>query len=208
MDRAGSRAGIPLVSAIPIASRSAILSANFMTDSAKEMNPLETLLSGLGISTTALAERGLRRYAPADQLICAEIGEDRREHRLTPEAAAAWQRMKAAALADGIELALVSAYRSIERQAEIVRGKLDAGQSLEEILLVSAPPGYSEHHTGRAIDIGTPGCASLETAFETTPAFAWLTRRAGEFGFSLSYPEDNAAGYQYEPWHWCHGWSD
>ena len=56
-------------------------------------------------------------------------------------------------------------------------------RSVEEILSASAPPGYSEHHTGRAIDIDTDGAPPLEIEFEGTPAFAWLTTHAGRFGF-------------------------
>ncbi|MDP2370951.1 D-alanyl-D-alanine carboxypeptidase family protein, partial [Rhodoferax sp.] len=105
--------------------------------------------------------------------------------------------------ADGIDLFIVSAFRSVERQAEIVRRKLASGQSLETILAVSAPPGFSEHHSGRAVDLSTPGVAPLEPAFDQSPAFAWLVQRAAVFGFRLSFPEGNAQGYQYEPWHWC-----
>lgn len=67
-------------------------------------------------------------------------------------------------------------------------------------------PGFSEHHTGRAIDLSTPGSRCLDVAFEQTPAFAWLRAHAADFGYYLSYPVGNPAGYHYEPWHWC--WSD
>jgi len=53
---------------------------------------------------------------------------------------------------------------------------------------VNAAPGYSEHHTGRAIDIGASGEPPLTETFEHTAAFRWLARRGGEFGFRLSYP--------------------
>jgi len=112
--------------------------------------------------------------------------------------------MKSGAARDGIGLSIVSAYRSVERQAEIVRRKLAAGQSLEQILAVSAPPGFSEHHTGRAVDITTPEAAPLDATFAETPAFEWLKRRAAEFRFTLSYPPDNREGYEFEPWHWCY----
>jgi len=115
-----------------------------------------------------------------------------------------WRAMKAAAQSDGVALRIVSAFRSIERQAEIVRAKLERGLSLDAILEVSAPPGYSEHHTGRAVDMTTDGVPALEVEFENTNAYRWLSRRAGEFGFSLSYPAGNPHGYAYEPWHWCH----
>ena len=129
---------------------------------------------------------------------------DGREHRLVPEAAAAWRRMKRAAAGDGIALSIVAAYRSVQRQTEIVRRKLAAGKSLEQILTVSAPPGFSEHHSGRAVDLTTPQAPALDSAFAETPAFEWLERRAHEFGFTLSYPAGNPEGYEFEPWHCCH----
>jgi D-alanyl-D-alanine carboxypeptidase len=72
-----------------------------------------------------------------------------------------------------------------------------------EIITVCAPPGYSEHHTGRAVDIVCADMPYLEIAFEDTQAFQWLVNHADSFGLTLSYPRGNAAGYQYEPWHWC-----
>src|SRR3546814_14809475 len=83
--------------------------------------------------------------------------------------------MHDAAAIDGVELLLISAFRSIEFQAALVRDKLARGITIDEILMVNAPPGYSEHHSGRAIDIGARGIAPLAEAFEVTPAFAWLS---------------------------------
>ena len=165
---------------------------------------IETLLASLQIAPAKLAQKGLPYQPEAGELVLAEVGDDGREHRLTPAAAAGWRAMKAAAQAEGVALRIVSAFRSVERQAEIVRAKLDRGLSLDAILEVSAPPGYSEHHTGRAVDITTEGVPALEVEFEKTHAFRWLLTHAGEFGFSLSYPAGNAHGYAYEPWHWCH----
>lgn len=65
-------------------------------------------------------------------------------------------------------------------------------------------PVSCEHHTGRAIDIGTPGCPPVTEAFEQTPAFGWLTQRGREFGFRMTYPRGNPFGVIYEPWHWVH----
>ena len=111
--------------------------------------------------------------------------------------------MRAAALADGIVLELVSAFRSIERQAELIRRKLDNGRTLDDILSVLAIPGTSEHHTGCAIDVTTPGCPPAEEQFEDSAAFAWLNTHAARYGYTLSFPRNNPEGYLYEPWHWC-----
>lgn len=110
--------------------------------------------------------------------------------------------MKAAAARDGETLQLVSAFRGVDYQRQIIERKLAAGQSWEQILRVSALPGFSEHHTGRTIDVTTPGCKALTEEFEGTSAFKWLERRAGEFGFTMTYPRGNEFGVAYEPWHW------
>lgn len=126
-----------------------------------------------------------------------------REQLMLPSAAAAWRQMQEAAAAAGIELQVVSAYRSIEYQAGIISRKLEAGQSMQEILLVSAAPGYSEHHTGRALDLTTAGFEPLDESFEESPAFEWLQGHASRFGFRMSFPRDNPHALCYEPWHWC-----
>lgn len=164
---------------------------------------MNTHLAALGISIESLSARGLRECDEATTLEIAEVGLDGRDHLLVPSAAKAWRDLRVAALADGIDLFIVSAFRSIDRQAEIVRRKLEAGAAIESILTVCAPPGFSEHHTGRAVDLSTPGTPALEVEFDQSPAYVWLATRAKEFGYHLSYPIDNDSGYQYEPWHWC-----
>ncbi|HEY0231478.1 MAG TPA: M15 family metallopeptidase [Dokdonella sp.] len=157
----------------------------------------------LGIPADYGSTRGLALQREPALLVC--IGEDihARTQWLAPRAARAFLRMRAAAAADAIELQVVSAFRSAEYQLGILKRKLDRGQAIAEILRISAAPGYSEHHSGRVVDLTTPGYAPLEEAFEQSPAFAWLTARARAFGFSLSYPRGNPHGIAYEPWHWC-----
>jgi D-alanyl-D-alanine carboxypeptidase len=162
-----------------------------------------SLLDQLGISLAAVTARGLCECAEADTLELAETGADGRAYLLVPAAAGEWRRLKAAADADGITLFLASAFRSVARQTEIIEKKLAAGNTIETILTLCAPPGFSEHHSGRAVDIACPDAPPLEIEFEQTAAFAWLTQNAAHFGFALSYPRGNSAGYQYEPWHWC-----
>jgi len=164
---------------------------------------ISALLGDLGIPPDYADHCGLPLQQEAVELC--SIGPDihNREQRLTPEAAAAWQAMRNAAAAEAVELQVVSAFRSVAYQADILRRKLEEGQRLDEILRVSAAPGYSEHHSGRALDLTTPGYPALEPAFEQSEAFAWLAAHARRFGFSLSYPRDNPFGIAYEPWHWA-----
>jgi len=121
---------------------------------------------------------------------------------LSPHAARAWITMRQKAKTDGIELQVVSAYRSVRYQLDILKRKLARGISIDSILKTSAAPGYSEHHSGKAVDLTTPNCKPLEEDFESTLAFEWLAQHAARFGFRLSFPRNNPHGIAYEPWHW------
>ena len=165
---------------------------------------IQERLKGLGIPVTYGIDRGLPIQPEALRLEVARVVADGRRIELDPDTATAWGAMVSAAASEGITLLLISGFRSVQRQQEIIERKLAAGDTIESILRVNAAPGYSEHHTGRAVDIGTPGCPPLEEKFEETQAFAWLARNAGRFGFSLSYPRDNPCRIIYEPWHWLH----
>jgi len=111
--------------------------------------------------------------------------------------------MRAGAARDHLDLVALSGFRSVRRQTRIIREKLSAGQNINDILSYVAAPGYSEHHSGRAIDIGTPEHLALDADFARTAAFRWLKTHARDFGFRLSYPRHNPYGIGYEPWHWC-----
>ena len=165
---------------------------------------IRAVLTALEISTDLIAARSLVLHPEARELVVAAVGDDGRKHMLTPAAAAKWREMSAAALSDGVVIKIASAFRSVDRQAEIIRAKLAEGLSLDAVLCVSAPPGYSEHHSGRAIDVTTDeGVPPLEPEFEKTRAFRWLSKNARRFSFVLSFPAGNPCGYDYEPWHWC-----
>lgn len=115
-----------------------------------------------------------------------------------------WQ-MQAAARASGIKLEVISGFRSLEEQQRLFfEVKEQRGQQVSKRAEVSAPPGYSEHHTGYAIDIGDANFPNthLNQAFENTPAYQWLAKNAAYYSFELSFPKDNLQGVSYEPWHW------
>ena len=156
----------------------------------------------LGIPPDYATNRSLPEFAETADLI--EVGPNLvgRMQRLSPTAAAQWQQMVEAAANDGIRLLIVSGFRSFEYQATLIRNKLESGQDIDEILKTSAAPGYSQHHTGNAIDIATPGSRPLTEEFETSEAFAWLGENAKTYKFSMTYGRDNPYGMIYEPWHW------
>ena len=113
-------------------------------------------------------------------------------------------KMRNDAKKDGIYLVFLSGYRSINLQNEIFYSlKSFRNQEAAERARVSAPPGYSEHSTGFAIDIGdaTQRETDFETEFENTDAFKWLIKNAAKFHFKLSFTKDNKY-IDYEPWHW------
>lgn len=160
-------------------------------------------LESLGADVDLIERRGLPLFGEAGGVVVAHVSRSGHEHFLAPEAAWRWQEMRARAAGEGVELVMISGFRSFDRQLELIRAKLDSGVAIDEILAVLAPPGCSEHHTGLAVDIGTPGCEPLSERFEATSAFRWLEARAADFGFRMTYPRDNQWGYLYEPWHWC-----
>jgi zinc D-Ala-D-Ala carboxypeptidase len=157
----------------------------------------------LGVPRDYGRSRKLRIVREPAQLVSIGWDVQGREQRLAPRAASAWVRMREAAARDAIVLQIVSAFRSTEYQLGIVRRKIERGLSMDEILRVSAAPGYSEHHSGRALDVTTPDYEPLEEAFERSAAFAWLRDHAQAYNFTLSYPRGNSHRIAYEPWHWC-----
>lgn len=169
--------------------------------------PLElaALHRELGIPTTYARDRRLPAHldAPETDLVQIALNDEGRPIRLISPAAAAWHRMRDAAARDGITLLPVSGFRSVARQVEIIRGKLAAGAAIADILRYVAAPGFSEHHSGRALDISSPEHVELDEEFARTAAFAWLQQHARNFAFHLSYLPGNPHGIGYEPWHWC-----
>ena len=109
------------------------------------------------------------------------------------------EEMIAEAAASGIDLKVVSAYRSFYDQISVKTGyKLLYGSGANQF---SADQGYSEHQLGTAVDLTTSKLGDLSLQFEQQTAYKWLGDNAYRFGFILSYPRNNSY-YQFEPWHW------
>ncbi|MBE9162277.1 MULTISPECIES: D-alanyl-D-alanine carboxypeptidase family protein [Microcoleaceae] len=125
--------------------------------------------------------------------------------KLRKAAAAKYQEMANAAAASGIYFAPISGFRSVEDQQHVFFDvKAERRQNATKRAEVSAPPGYSEHHTGYAIDIGDGSApeTNLSQSFDNTQAFKWLEANAPAFSFEMSFPKNNRQGVSYEPWHW------
>ena len=116
---------------------------------------------------------------------------------LTKSARDALTEMADAAKKDNVSLLVQSSYRSARYQRTIIKRRLDEGQELSTVLQFVAPPGYSEHETGRAVDFKSP-----DGPFEKSNVYAWLKSNGTKFGFIESLPEENTGSIPWEPWHW------
>ncbi|MCG8555394.1 MAG: D-alanyl-D-alanine carboxypeptidase family protein, partial [Proteobacteria bacterium] len=128
-----------------------------------------------------------------------------RRFQLTADTATALRSMREAAAADGLNvsrsLTLTSAYRSVARQTQLWNDALiDHNGNAAAARRFVAPPGSTEHHTGRAVDLVLdpsigPTNRQNVPALRNTPAYRWLQNNAGGFGFNP---------YSSEPWHWSY----
>jgi D-alanyl-D-alanine carboxypeptidase len=148
---------------------------------------------------------GHRAYREAAAEFLRPVGRYRqtdREVQLTAVAAAAFESMRGAARADTVHLVPVSGFRTVAYERGLFTRAIRRHGTPERAARHVAPPGYSEHHTGLAIDIGDSAAAACdaEVCFAGTRAGAWLLRNAGRFGFELSFP-DGSGAVSYEPWH-------
>ena len=148
-------------------------------------------------------KRGLLFYSDATDLV--DVGQNifGLSQYLSQKTALAWEKMVLASSNDDISLMIISGFRSFEYQTSLITKKLKKGSSIKQILRVNAPPGYSQHHAGIAIDIGTPDSRPLTEEFEKSMAFDWLVKNAKYFGFCMTYHRDNKYGFMFEPWHWA-----
>lgn len=117
------------------------------------------------------------------------------------DAAVALLNMMDAAQKDRVSILLVSGFRDVVTQNKLYQERIQEVGTEAEAAKSVAPPGYSEHHTGYAIDV-TDGSGLDYRDFAQTPAFQWMVIHAHEFGFELSFPDKNPQGVDYEPWHW------
>ena len=116
---------------------------------------------------------------------------------LIPECRAAFNEMKSAAARDGVNLFIVSGYRSYATQASLY-SRYAAQDGYAAADTYSARPGHSEHQTGLAMDLN-----SLSGSFAYTREGRWLAANAHKYGFIIRYQQNKQSitGYIYEPWH-------
>ena len=105
-----------------------------------------------------------------------------------------------AARTSGVDLSVISAYRSYGTQS-LLKSDYKTTFGTASANSFSADQGYSEHQLGTAVDFTTQTVADTFSGFDKTSTFTWLTNNAYQYGFEISYPKGNAY-YVFEPWHW------
>lgn len=166
--------------------------------------PTEAVNTSASQPDIILGEAGHFAYKEAPPQDLQSVSVDNRI-KLRKSAAQQFNAMVAAARAQGAILVPISGFRSVNEQQHLFFDvKAQRGQVAAERASVSAPPGYSEHHTGYAIDIGDGRvpATNLNPNFENTAAFKWLQANAARYSFEMSFPKNNSQGVSYEPWHW------
>ena len=153
-------------------------------------------------------------YIPEDYLL--ELENVQGKYNMDIKAAESARKLVAAAKEAGFNMQLCSAYRTVEKSAELYARKVnqyigygysEADAKVEAAKWV-APPGTSEHHTGLAMDLVSSDYwnyySDLEHDYEKFDSFKWLYEHCAEFGFILRYPKDkqDITGITYEPWHY------
>ncbi len=124
-------------------------------------------------------------------------------HLARPETIQAYNKMAADATKDNVRLKVIWAFRSSSlQQQQFLAAQQKYGR--RGAIKWLAPPNFSEHQTGWALDIGDEAdpAADDNPLFERTAAFRWLSRNARRYAFELSFPKSNWQGVNYEPWHW------
>lgn len=146
-------------------------------------------------------------FAEAIQSKLVDVGEYResgRKVQMQKDAARALQNLIAQARRSGISIIPISGFRTLAYQASLFKKAVEKYGSEQAAARWVARPGFSEHHTGFAVDLGdeeSPSC-DTEPAFERTSAFKWLKAHAGRYEFELSFPAGGKDEINYEPWHW------
>lgn len=122
------------------------------------------------------------------------------DYQATPETVEAYTKLKTDLEQQGMKIYVVSAYRSVSYQRSLYNYYLRSDPK-DVVDTYSSRPGYSEHHTGRAIDISQ--VYNNLNAFEGSDEAAWVYENAYKYGFIVRYKAEqmDVTGYIFEPWH-------
>tara|TARA_R110000787_G_scaffold71771_3_gene159816 strand:+ start:13107 stop:13847 length:741 start_codon:yes stop_codon:yes gene_type:complete len=185
-----------------------------------------TLLSGLALTYLPLNSFNLiQEKFTKNQLIGKvnpDIAGDSYTSKMHKEAKVAFEEMKVAALKDGINIEVVSAYRDFQKQKSIFENKykrftkegLTPIEAVERIIKYSTIPGTSRHHWGTDIDIIDANYPKPKSVLEEENYYGngpycklkeWMNEHSESYGFYEVYTKNpNRKGFEYEPWHFSY----
>ena len=173
----------------------AILASGF---DVSETSRIDAIHKALKIPS-GYSKNGMSFQRETRDLVSLRCGLNGEPRLLTSAAAEKLTELQISARTSGVTIGVKWAFRSYEDQARLIRARMLEGRTLESLLSWIAVPGYSEHHTGEAVDFET---YPKDASFESTDAYYWLNKNAEKFDFFMSYPEGGNAGIIWEPWHW------
>ena len=180
---------------------------NEIEDQIEDITDTVTVLDKLSKTDEELLQKYSKVYFLNEHFVPERLSEipdkwkfdEEREHKLHDKVMPFFRNMMEEADDDGIDLRVVSAYRSFSEQKQLKGDYLVSyGEGANTF---SADQGYSEHQLGTTIDLTTDDVGASLDGFEKTKAYSWLKKHAYKYGFVLSYPPDNKY-YVFEPWHW------
>lgn len=155
-----------------------------------EFHPIPAQWHGKKISTPAISPSSFRQ-------IPKEYTKDQTRLFITKQAQTALKQLLEQAAAEDISLQVESGYRSVSYQKKIFQRMLREGRTFEDIVRYVAPPGYSEHALGTAVDF-----FPSDWQFAELLEYQWLQKNAGKFGFTETYSKKNRHKLPWEAWHW------
>lgn len=136
----------------------------------------------------------------AEYLVWSGYGDQEHENKLIhKDVKEPLQTLVKAAAKDKVALYPSSIFRSVRAQDAIIKRKLRQKQPIETIYHTSSPAGYSEHHTGYAVDF-----APIDEKFTKTKGYQWLLDHAHKYGWEQTFTKEYSekSGVSEESWHW------
>lgn len=174
-------------------------------DADKEFKNIQNLVHKYknGIARLVNKENGLKSSYEPNDLVLSDVKSTKSDIYLSKVASRNLEKMFKNAKKEGVDLYLISGYRSSSYQKKLYSDSLiHKGKEYTEKYLSKA--NYSEHQTGLAVDISSKSISyQLIPNFETTKEGKWLEENAHNYGFILRYKKDRVedTGYGFEPWH-------
>ena len=181
--------------------------------------------SGLAIAlapSITFAQSQETEYSLSELMGKADIALYGKDINLRKEAHDAFIEMKRAAYSGGVDLKIVSSYRSFDRQQLIFERKfqkytdegMDPLDAISRIIEYSTIPGTSRHHWGTDIDVidgykKVDGDVLVPSKYGEGEPYAdfkkWMDENSEKYGFYLVYTDNpKRKGFKYEPWHYSY----